>query len=99
MVPYLKGIHHTLESWRLGRNVDGWKYGTVKMLKWLNEEINLEGESLDKETITKSTWKEVFNNLKERHQGDAPSTVKPVGCLLADLKALSCMLEPKLPIH
>ena len=25
MVPYLKGIHQTLDSWRLGRNEDGWK--------------------------------------------------------------------------
>jgi len=64
MIPYLKGIHHTLESWRFGRNEDGWKYGTVEMMKWLNEEMDLEGESLEKETITKSTWKDVFKNLK-----------------------------------
>ena len=60
MIPYLKGIHHTLESWRFERNDDGWKYGTVEMIKWLNEEVDLEGESLEKETITKSTWKDVF---------------------------------------
>ena len=28
LVPYLKGIHHTLESWRFGRDDDGWKFGT-----------------------------------------------------------------------
>ena len=33
------------------------------------------------------------------HEGDAPTTVKPVGRLLADLKALSHILEPELPIH
>ena len=99
MIPYLKGIHHTLESWRFGRNDDGWKYGTVEMIKWLNEEVDLEGESLEKETITKSTWKDVFKNFKDMHEGDAPTTVKPVGRLLADLKALSRILEPELPIH
>eukprot|EP00957_Ditylum_brightwellii_P081752 6219797-Ditylum_brightwellii.AAC.1 len=26
MVPYLKGIHHTLESWRNNRNKDSWKH-------------------------------------------------------------------------
>jgi hypothetical protein len=25
LVPYLKGIHLTLDSWRSGRNEDGWK--------------------------------------------------------------------------
>jgi hypothetical protein len=25
MVPYLKGVHHTLDSWRPGRDADGWK--------------------------------------------------------------------------
>jgi hypothetical protein len=25
LVPYLKGIHLTLDSWRSGRNKDGWK--------------------------------------------------------------------------
>lgn len=24
MVPFLKGIHHTLESWRSNRDEDGW---------------------------------------------------------------------------
>jgi hypothetical protein len=26
MVPYLKGIHATIDSWRKNRNIDGWKY-------------------------------------------------------------------------
>ena len=29
MVPYLKGIHLTLDSWRSKRNSDGWKIGQV----------------------------------------------------------------------
>ena len=26
LVPFLKGVHHTLESWRRGRDADGWKF-------------------------------------------------------------------------
>lgn len=35
MVPYLKGIHATIDSWRPGRNVDGWKYTEQK--KWFDD--------------------------------------------------------------
>jgi len=98
LVPYLKGIHHTLESWRFGRDDDGWKYGTQQMMKWLNEEVDLE-EDGGAETVTKSNWKEAFKSYKEKHQGEAPTKVKPVGRLISDLKALNKILEPKLPIH
>ena len=26
ITPFLKGVHHTIESWRTGRNQDGWKF-------------------------------------------------------------------------
>ena len=39
MVPYLKGIHHTLESWRLGRDKDGWKLNKNEIIKWMEEEL------------------------------------------------------------
>jgi hypothetical protein len=35
MVPYLKGIHNTIDSWRPGRNEDGWKYSTRG--KWVDD--------------------------------------------------------------
>jgi hypothetical protein len=31
LVPYLKGIHLTLDSWRSGRNEDGWKRTRAEM--------------------------------------------------------------------
>jgi hypothetical protein len=31
LVPYLKGIHLTLDSWRSGRNNDGWKRTRANM--------------------------------------------------------------------
>lgn len=36
MVPYLKGIHHTLESWRTGRDKDGWRFNTEEWIKYLS---------------------------------------------------------------
>ena len=61
LVPYLKGIHHTLESWRFGRDDDGWKFGTQQMMKWLNEEVDLEEDGAN-ETVTRSNWKDAFKS-------------------------------------
>ena len=35
MVPYLKGLHATIDSWRPGRNMNGWKYSEQR--KWMEE--------------------------------------------------------------
>ena len=31
MVPYLKGIHHTLDAWRDGRDADGWRLTAAEL--------------------------------------------------------------------
>ena len=31
MVPYMKGIHLTLDSWRPGRDIDGWRYTQAQL--------------------------------------------------------------------
>ena len=36
IVPYLRRIHHTLESWRLGRDVEGWKYTSTDWMQYLD---------------------------------------------------------------
>ena len=99
MVPYMKGIHHTLESWRFGRDRNGWKFATGEMMRWLNDEVDFECDSGDKESITRSNWKDVFKNYKERHQGEAPVSVEPVERLRLDLKSLKMIFEPMAPIH
>ena len=35
MCPYLKGIHQTLDSWRPGRDKDGWKLERREMMMYL----------------------------------------------------------------
>ncbi len=99
MVPYLKGIHHTLESWRFGRDSDGWKFGPQQMMKWLDEEMDLVEKDGSKESITRSNWKEAFKAYKDRHQREAPARVRPVNRLLANVKALDMILKPAKPIH
>jgi len=36
MVPYLRRIHHTLESWQLGRDDEGWKYNATNWMQYLD---------------------------------------------------------------
>ena len=67
------------------------------MMKWLNEEVDLEERDGSRATVTRSTWKDAFISFKAKHQGEAPDRVK--GRLLADLKALSAIVEPEVPIH
>lgn len=43
MVPYLKGLHATIDSWRAGRNVDGWKYADQR--KWTEDPDPIEYDS------------------------------------------------------
>jgi len=35
MCPYLKGIHPTLNSWRMERDQDGWKLERIDMMLYL----------------------------------------------------------------
>ena len=46
MVPYLKGIHQTLDSWRTGRNKDGWKLSPEELREFCShEDHEIVGES------------------------------------------------------
>ena len=46
MVPYLKGIHQTLDSWRSGRSKDGWKLSPEELIEFYShEEHEIIGES------------------------------------------------------
>ena len=100
MVPYLKGIHHTLESWRFGRDKDGWKLGTEGMMDWLNDELFLgDGDEDNASSVTKSNWEAVFKDYREEHQGEAPTMVEPVERLLADMRAISQMFDTSIPKH
>jgi len=55
MYPYLKGVHQTLDSWRSGRDEDGWKKSKRDLLSViiLNSEDNLFMEDGDTPEMVK----------------------------------------------
>ena len=83
MVPFLKGIHHTLETWRGGRDVDGWKFGREA---W----FNLIDEGSDYQD-----WKEIMNVHVTK--GNPPHRVTTVDRLKADLHSLRKMMSKSKP--
>lgn len=46
MVPFLKGLHLTLDSWRAGRKEDGWKVSQKEWNLWLNRKRTDQDEDL-----------------------------------------------------
>jgi hypothetical protein len=76
-VPFMKGIHHTLESWRRGRDADGWKFSQDDWRLFLSEVSEVKSE---------------FNQMKMEYlskgEKDAPPRVKAVNRLERDLKSL-----------
>jgi hypothetical protein len=81
MVPYLKGIHATIDSWRPGRNADGWKYPGPRD-QWHEEDGLIEVEQkfgMDSE-----------NNSE-------PEFVFPVPRLANDVQSQSKLVEPSKP--
>ena len=46
MVPYLKGIYQTLDSWRSGRSKDGWNLSPEELIEFYShEDHEISGES------------------------------------------------------
>ena len=43
-MPFLKGVHHTLESWRLGRKAGGWKYSRNDWRSFLGKVLEIKPE-------------------------------------------------------
>ena len=95
MVPYLRRIHNTLESWRLGRDNEGWKFSASDWVQYLAE-IDDEFDSSDKDI--RRRWKDWKKDLIETEQSpDAPDQVKAVEGLLDDVKALDQLFSSQLP--
>ena len=87
MVPFMKGIHHTLESWRGGRNKDGWKFSTSDW-KEMAEELYGTG---------KLDWKDFKNQTVEGATSAAPATVVGVERLVRDLESLNQLMKSEKP--
>ena len=86
MVPFLKGMHHTLETWRGGRDEDGWKYGREDWINLLMEEDLEEGRH----------WKEVMEAHVVKGP-EPPNKVTPAARLRGDLLELQRIMSPSKP--
>ena len=82
MIPFLKGIHHTLESWRFGRDHNGWKWSTPE---W---EVYLQDNKIKEDR---------GSYLKKKNRGSAPQLVKGVTRLMDDIMSLQHIFRSNSP--
>ena len=85
IIPYLKGIHLTIDCWRGNRNKQGWKVQSER--DWLRMVGEL-GEG-----CRAGGWKKWVSEVKTYAYEDHPKLVKAVPRLLGDLKALESLFQ------
>jgi hypothetical protein len=94
MVPYLKGLHLTLDSWRPDRDEDGWRYAPNDP-RWLEVEPPAKSQGVEDPIGEKGT--------KPRDPDDPPSGVKAVPRFAPDVEVLSRLTEsrepPRVPVR
>ena len=88
LVPFMKGIHHTLETWRPGRNREGWKFTTGEWKLMLDELV---------ETQAGKGWKELRADVLGKADAEAPTRVSPAGRLKRDLASLTLLFSSSKP--
>jgi hypothetical protein len=94
MQPYMKGFHLSEDSWRPGRNAQGWK-----------EPGAMEATNRDEEGYTDAMLEWVEGAPEEDLQPvvepilEAPAVVEPVPRLMEDVRILSMFFEPPTPIQ
>ena len=78
IMPYLKGVHHTLETWRSQRDGDGWKYTDREWRELISELQTLES---------------IQENTEFDKEEGAPETVEAVPRLRLDVSSLKTLME------
>ena len=97
-VPYLKGMHLTMDSWREGRDKDGWKMKMGKESQTEEEEepsSALEeelGNLLNREPLDPITLDQVKRTVKV-DQSDHPEDLRPATRLKQDVEAFKALLS------
>ena len=87
MVPYLKGIHATIDSWRPNRNIDGWAYPGPRD-QWLDDEIDDWCDDCDSDSDSGEGGSALDGIEKEKPEVREPMFVMPVPRLRGDLQSL-----------
>ena len=88
--PYLKGFYLSLNSWRKGRNDEGWKYS---MAEWRA------AMDLDDDLPAYQVMREVKRMNPGQSHTDRPELVDAVPRLGMDLKAIGELLIGDEPVH
>ena len=86
ITPFLKGVHHTIENWRTGRNQDGWKFTRDDWRLFLSEM-----EERDE------NFGYLMTEYLKRMDGEPPDKVKGVRRLEMDLRSILRLMEARVP--
>jgi hypothetical protein len=86
IVPFMKGVHHTLESLRRGRNKEGWKYSRDKWRMFLGELAEV-----------KEGFNQAMLDYLAKGEKDALKLVKAVPRLRRDLESMMKIMNSKGP--
>ena len=94
MVPYLKGVHHVLEGWRVGRDTDGWKFSTDEWKNFLSDVYEVKSWKTDS-----ADWKVLKQDFAAQQQKELPEFVcgKAVKRFGADLESLLQIMSSSKP--
>ena len=96
-VPYLKGIHLTLDSWRSNRDKEGWKMGKKNNVdEDLGNEVDAE-DLPDKECPEPLALADVIATRGITSNDEHPDEVFAVPRLEKDISALTRLLERETP--
>jgi len=90
---YFKGIYHTMESWRCGRDSDGWKFSKTA---WWNLMAGAVDD--DEDGLEDLPFDEARRIYTRRNQAEEkPTEVKVVDRLANDLTALKVLFDHAAP--
>ena len=92
MFPYLKGFYNTLNSWRLGRDKDGWKIGKMAWIELISGDV-----AFDNPEDVEIPFESRKRKFSARNQRSNPDRVAAVPRLQHDLFALSKLFEGEVP--
>ena len=92
MFSYLRSFYNTLNGWRCGRNLDGWKMGSTEWMELIAGDIAFKSEQ--DITLPFESRQRKFSSMPSR---DMPELVKPVPCFKDDLQALKLLLSKSEP--
>jgi hypothetical protein len=90
--PYLKGFYNTMNSWRLDRDGDGWKFSKTAWIEMLSGDVAFENEA-----DVELPFENRKRNFAKAHQKEKPTEVKVVPRFVSDLSALKILFSAKEP--